>query len=64
MTPFHTHTHTHTHTHLDLVVIAARHKQWLLLVKADATHRAIMLIKLVDQCTHAVVPQLNYTIVQ
>ena len=50
--------------YLDLVVISARHKKRLLLVEANATDRAIVLIKLVDQSAHAVVPQLNHAIVQ
>ena len=44
---------------LDLVVVTTRHKQGLGAVEVDATHRALMLIKPVDQCAHAVVPQLR-----
>lgn len=44
---------------LDLVIITAGHKQGLGAVEVDATHRALMLIKPVDQCAHAVVPQLR-----
>jgi hypothetical protein len=45
-----------THAHLDLVVIASGHEQRLRVVKVDAAHRAVVLIKAVYEGAHAVVP--------
>lgn len=44
---------------LDLVVITAGHKQGLGRVKVDASDGAIVFFKSVNECSHAVVPQLN-----
>ena len=43
---------------LDLVVISTRHKQRLLLMEVNSTDRAFMLIKSVNECPHAVIPEL------
>ena len=44
---------------LDLVVVAARHKQRLRLVKLHPADRALVFVKPVEQGPHAVVPQLR-----
>mmetsp|Transcript_50646 Transcript_50646/g.133751 ORF Transcript_50646/g.133751 Transcript_50646/m.133751 type:complete len:219 (-) Transcript_50646:154-810(-) len=50
---------------LDLVVVAARDKERLGEVEADATHRsALVLLELVDQGPDSVVPELNRAIMQ
>lgn len=41
---------------LDLVIITARYEEWLCFVEINASDRAIMLFKSVDQRAHAVVP--------
>lgn len=41
---------------LDLVVVTARDKEGLAAVKVHATHRAIVLVKAIDQGAHAIVP--------
>lgn len=43
-------------SYFDLVIISTRNEKWLLAVKANASNRAIMLIKLIQQSAHAVVP--------
>jgi homospermidine synthase len=42
--------------YFDLVVIASRYEKWLLNMEADSANRTVMLLKLVQECTHAVVP--------
>ena len=42
--------------YLNFVIITARHEQGLLVMETDATHGPIMLIKLINECTHAVIP--------
>jgi len=49
--------------HLDLVIVASGHKKGLLVVEADSTYWTIVFIKLIQKCAHAVVPQLNYSVV-
>jgi hypothetical protein len=51
-------------TDLDLVIVSSGHKEWLLIMEADSTNWTIMFIKLVQECAHSVVPQLNHPIVQ
>ena len=41
---------------LDLVVIASRNEQRLVLVEVHATDWAIMLVKSIDESPHAIVP--------
>ena len=43
----------------DFVVVSPRHEQWLGFVKVDAANRSIMLLEPINQCSHAVVPQLD-----
>lgn len=50
--------------YLDFEVVAARHKQRLLIVEANATHGPVMLVELLQQSAHAVVPQLDHAAVQ
>ena len=40
--------------YLDLVVVAAGDEEGLLLVEADAAHRAVVLVELVQQGAHPV----------
>ena len=62
--------HTHgsvcdTHnTHLDFVVITAGDEEGVLRMEADTTHWAFMLFEPIQQRAHAVVEQLDDTIVQ
>jgi hypothetical protein len=44
--------------------LTSRDKQRLRLVEVDATDRAFMLIKAVNECAHPIIPQLNHTAVQ
>jgi hypothetical protein len=48
---------------LNLIVIASRDKQWLLLMEVNASHWTIMFIKLVNKGAHPIVPQLDDPIV-
>ena len=50
--------------HLDLVVVAAGDEERLLLVEADAADGALVLVELLEEGAHPVVPQLDHTIVQ
>jgi hypothetical protein len=52
-----------SNTNLDFVIISSRHKERLLIMEADSTNWTIMFIKLVQECAHSVVPQLNHSIV-
>ena len=49
---------------LDLVVVAAGDEERLLLVEADAADGALVLVELLEEGAHPVVPQLDHTIVQ
>lgn len=49
---------------LNFVVISSGHEEGLLRVEADATDRAVVLVELLQQRAHAVVPQLDDAIVQ
>lgn len=49
--------------HLDFVVISSRYKQRLLFVEINSSDGAIMLVKLVNQCAHPIVPQLDDSVV-
>ena len=49
---------------LDFVIITARYKEWLVLVKRNAADRTVVLVEFLDHCGHAVVPQLNDTAVK
>lgn len=42
--------------HLDLVVVSARHKEGLSSVEVNAAYWPIVLLKSVDERSHAVVP--------
>lgn len=44
---------------LDLVVVAARDEEGLSSVEVDAANRAVVLLKSVNQGTHAVIPKLD-----
>lgn len=44
---------------LDLVVVSSRNEERLCFVKVYASDRTIMFLESVDQCTHAIVPQLD-----
>eukprot|EP00967_Tisochrysis_lutea_P014290 scaffold16053_cov21-Tisochrysis_lutea.AAC.1 len=44
---------------LDFVIITTGHKQGLRAVEVHPSHRAIVLIKAVNEGAHAVVPQLQ-----
>jgi len=44
---------------LDLVVITSRYEQGLGLVEVDTSDRSIVLLESVNQCSHAVIPQLD-----
>jgi hypothetical protein len=44
--------------------LTSRDKQRLRLVEVDATDRAFMLIKAVNECAHPIIPQLDDTTVQ
>lgn len=44
---------------LDLIVIASRHEQGLGRVEINASNRAIVFFKAVNERSHAVVPQLD-----
>ena len=44
--------------HLDLVVVSTGDEEGLGAMKVDAPHRSIMLLKPVDESSHAIVPQL------
>jgi hypothetical protein len=48
----------------DLVVVAARDKERLRLMEADAADGAVVLVKLVEERAHAVIPQLDHTVVK
>ena len=50
--------------YLNLVVVAARHKEWLRRMKVDATDRAVVLVKLVNDGTHPVIAELQHTTVE
>ncbi len=50
--------------HLDLVVVPARDEKRLLVVEADAPDRPLVLVKLLEEGAHAVVPQLDDAVVQ
>jgi len=50
--------------YLNLIVITSRDEQRLRLVEVDATDRAFMLIKAVNECAHPIIPQLDDTTVQ
>ena len=50
--------------HLDLVVVTSRDEQRLLLVEADASHGSIVFVELLNECAHAVVPQLDEAVVK
>jgi hypothetical protein len=49
---------------LDLIIVAARHEERLHRVKADTAHRAVVLVKPVQQRAHAVVPELHNAVVK
>ena len=51
-------------TYLDFEIITARNEQRLLIVKTNATNGSIMLIELLQQSAHAIVPQLDDTAMQ
>jgi len=44
---------------LDLIVVTSRHEQGLSLVKINTSNRSVVLLESVNQCAHAVVPQLD-----
>jgi len=44
---------------LDLVVVPTRDKEGLRFVEVNASYWAVVLFEAIDQCAHAVVPQLN-----
>lgn len=44
---------------LDLVVITAGHEQGLRRVEVNASDRTIMFFESIDECSHAVIPQLD-----
>ena len=50
--------------HLDLVIVSSRDKQRLLLVEIDASDRAVVLIKFINQSAHTIVPKLDDAIMQ
>lgn len=50
--------------YLDFEIVATRNEQWLLIVEANASNGAIVLIELLQQRAHPVIPELNYTAVQ
>ena len=50
--------------HLDFVIITAGHEQRLRLVEVNAAHGPIVLLKPFQQSAHAVIPELDHTIVQ
>ena len=50
--------------HLDLVVVAARHEEWLMIMEVNAAHGTVVLVEAIDQRLHAVVPELHYAVVQ
>lgn len=45
--------------HLDLVVVAARDEERLLLVEVDPAHGPVVLVELLQEGAHPVVPQLD-----
>lgn len=51
-------------TYLDFEIITARNEQRLLIVETNASNGSIMLIKLLQQSAHAIVPQLDDTAMQ
>ena len=46
-------------TYLDLVIIAARNEQRLLIMEAYSSHGTFVLFELFEQCAHTIVPQLD-----
>lgn len=42
----------------------SRDEERLRVVKMDATNRSLMLVKSIDQCTHAIIPELDHATVQ
>lgn len=50
--------------YFDFVVISSGYKEGLLVVKADAPDWPIVLIILLEECAHSIVPELNDTIVK
>ncbi len=54
----------HCVSHFDFVVVASGDEERLLVVEADSTHRSIVLVELVDQSAHAIIPQLDNPIMQ
>jgi len=44
---------------LDLVIISPGNEEGLCLVEVDSSNGTIMLLKSVNQCSHAVIPKLN-----
>lgn len=53
-----------TKKNLNFEIISAGHEQRLLIVEAHATHGTIVLVELLQQCAHPVIPQLDHAIVQ
>ena len=50
--------------YLDFVIISSRDEKRLLAVETDSTYRPVMLVKLLQQGTHTIVPQLDDSTVQ
>lgn len=50
--------------HLDFVVITTGNKQWLIVMEMNSTDRTFMFVKLINECAHAIIPQLNPAIMQ
>lgn len=45
--------------YLNFEIITSGHEERLLVVEVDTAHWAIMVVELLQQRTHAIVPQLN-----
>lgn len=43
----------------DLIIIPSGNEEWLCAVEIDPSNGAIMLLKPVNECSHAIVPELD-----
>ena len=50
--------------HFDLVVVTTAYKKRLNFVEVDSPHRSVVLVELVQECAHPIVPQLDDSIVK
>ncbi len=50
--------------HLYLIVVSSGHEERLLIVKADTPYGTLVLVKLLEEGAHAVVPELDHAVVE